>query len=83
MASERAFVIAGNWWDRRHDVSKVGYVELVFGGWLALGVEFLFLSLSVLIVMGLARAGRRLVVDPRQPRVRRDWQRSSSSYRRS
>ena len=49
------FVIAGNWWDRRHDVSKVGYVELVFGGWLALGVEFLFLSLSVLIVMGLAR----------------------------
>jgi STE24 endopeptidase len=49
------FVVAGNWWDRRHDVSKVGYVELVFGGWLALGVEFLFLSLSVLIVMGLAR----------------------------
>jgi len=49
------FAVAGNWWDRRHDVSKVGYVELLFGGWFALGVEFLFLSLSVLIVMGLAR----------------------------
>lgn len=48
------FAIAGNWWDRRHDVSKVGYLELVFGGWVALGVEFAFLSLSVLIVMGLA-----------------------------
>lgn len=48
------FAVAGNWWDRRHDVSKVGYFELLFGGWLALGVEFLFLSLSVLIVMGLA-----------------------------
>ena len=49
------FLVAGNWWDRRHDVSKVAYVELVFGGWLALGAQFLFLSLSVLIVMGFAR----------------------------
>lgn len=48
------FSVAGNWWDRRHGVSKVGYGELVFGGWLALGVQFLFLSVSVLIVMGLA-----------------------------
>jgi Zn-dependent protease with chaperone function len=48
------FAVAGNWWDRRHGVSKVSYWELLFGGWLTLGVEFLFLSLSVLIVMGLA-----------------------------
>jgi STE24 endopeptidase len=48
------FALAGNWWDRRHDVSKVDYFELLFGGWLALGAEFVFLSLSVLIVMGLA-----------------------------
>ena len=40
-------------------------------GWLALGVEFLFLSLSVLIVMGVRAAGRRLVVDPGQPCFRR------------
>lgn len=51
---EVPFSVAGNWWDRRHGVSKVGYGELVFGGWLALGVQFLFLSVSVLIVMGLA-----------------------------
>jgi STE24 endopeptidase len=49
------FVVAGNWWDRRHGVSKVGYVDLVFGGWLQLGAEFLFLSFAMLIVMGLAR----------------------------
>jgi STE24 endopeptidase len=48
------FSVAGNWWDRRHGVSKVGYVELVFGGWLALGAQFVLLSLSVVIVMGLA-----------------------------
>jgi STE24 endopeptidase len=48
------FAIAGNWWDRRHGVSKVGYLELLFGGWLQLGARFLLLSLSVLIVMGLA-----------------------------
>jgi STE24 endopeptidase len=48
------FAVAGNWWDRRHGVSKIDYWEVVFGGWLALGAQFLFLSLSVLIVMGLA-----------------------------
>ena len=48
------FTVAGNWWDRRHGVSKVDYWELLFGGWLELGAEFLFLSLAVLIVMGLA-----------------------------
>ena len=49
------FQVAGNWWDRRHGVSHVGYLDEVFGGWLQLGVEFVFLSLSVLIVMGFAR----------------------------
>ena len=53
------FSIVGLWWDRRHHVSKVGYAELVFGGWLQLGVEFLFLCLAVLIVMGLAGVFRR------------------------
>jgi STE24 endopeptidase len=48
------FAVAGNWWDRRHEVSKIDYWELLFGGWLALGAQFVFLSLSVLIVMGLA-----------------------------
>jgi STE24 endopeptidase len=57
---ELPFVLAGNWWDRRHGVSKVGYLEIVFGGWLGLGAQFVFLSASVLIVMGLAgRLGDR------------------------
>jgi STE24 endopeptidase len=48
------FSVAGNWWDRRHGVSKVGYFELVFGGWLGLGAQFVFLSVAIVIVMGLA-----------------------------
>ncbi len=48
------FAVAGNWWDRRHGVSKVDYWELLFGSWVGLGAQFLFLSLSVLIVMGFA-----------------------------
>lgn len=51
---EVPFSVVGNWWDRRHGVSKVGYGELVFGGWLALGVQFVFLSAAIVIVMGLA-----------------------------
>ena len=49
------FQIAALWWDRRHDVSHASYWEVVFGGWLALGVEFTFLCLAVLVVMGFAR----------------------------
>lgn len=54
------FAVAGQWWDRRYDVSDGGYFEVIFGGWLQLGAEFVFLSLSVLIVMGLARRVGRL-----------------------
>lgn len=49
------FSIAGLWWDRRHGVANYGYLELVFGGWLELGGQFVFLCLAMLIVMGLAR----------------------------
>jgi Zn-dependent protease with chaperone function len=42
------------WWQRRHDVSELGYVDWVFLNWWALGGEFLFLCLALLIVMGLA-----------------------------
>jgi STE24 endopeptidase len=47
------------WWQRRHGLSNVGYVEFVFGGWLALGAQFVFLSFALAIVMGLARRLRR------------------------
>ena len=48
------FSVAELWWHRRHDMAEEGYVEWAFGGWLALGGEFLFISLAVLIVMGFA-----------------------------
>ena len=44
------------WWQRRHDLTTLGYFESVFGGWFALGGEFVFLCLALAIVMGFARA---------------------------
>lgn len=48
------FGFAALWWDRRHDVSEQGYVEWLLEDWWLLGSEFLFISLALLIVMGLA-----------------------------
>ena len=48
------FGIVDLWWQRRHDVSELGYVEWFFLNWFALGGEFLFVCLALLIVMGLA-----------------------------
>jgi STE24 endopeptidase len=42
------------WWQRRHDVSELGYGEWLVVNWVSLGAEFLFLCLALLIVMGLA-----------------------------
>ena len=53
--AELPFTVLDLWWQRRHDLSQVGYVTAVFGNWFALGGEFLFLSLALLIVMGFAR----------------------------
>jgi STE24 endopeptidase len=49
------FGILELWWQRRHGLSSAGYDELVLGGWLGLGGEFIGLSLAILIVMGFAR----------------------------
>jgi STE24 endopeptidase len=46
--------IAELWWQRRHDISRVGYGEWIVQNWFALGGEFLFVCLAILIVMGLA-----------------------------
>ena len=48
------FGLATLWWDRRHDVSEQGYADWLFANWFALGGEFLFVCLALLIVMGLA-----------------------------
>jgi len=52
--AEIPFGLAELWWERRHGVSRVGYVEWLFGDWAQLGGEFAFVCLALLIVMGLA-----------------------------
>jgi STE24 endopeptidase len=48
------FALVDHWWARRHDVSELGYVDWLILNWFALGGEFLFICLALLIVMGLA-----------------------------
>jgi STE24 endopeptidase len=49
------FGLLSLWWERRHGVSRQGYVDGAVANWLSLGGEFLFVSFAVLIVMALAR----------------------------
>lgn len=53
------FGIAQLWWARRHDVTGVGYVEWLWEYWATAGGKFLFISLALLVVMGLAGVWRR------------------------
>jgi STE24 endopeptidase len=48
------FGLAELWWQRRHDVTETPYGEWIVQTWFALGGEFLFICLAILIVMGLA-----------------------------
>jgi STE24 endopeptidase len=59
-AAQLPFEIAGLWWQRRHHLTPVGYFEQIFGNWLALGGQFVFLCVTLAIVMGLARRLPRL-----------------------
>ena len=52
--SQVPFRLAETWWNRRYDQSDAGYVETLFENWFALGAEFLFICLALLIVMALA-----------------------------
>jgi STE24 endopeptidase len=54
-AVQLPFGIADLWWQRRHHLTHVGYVTKIFGNWLALGGQFVFLCFALAIVMGLAR----------------------------
>ena len=49
------FSVLALWWDRRHGLSQVAYVDVVLGGWLALAGTFLALTLALVVVMALAR----------------------------
>jgi STE24 endopeptidase len=48
------FRLAETWWARRYDQSDADYLETLFQNWFALGAEFLFVCLALLIVMALA-----------------------------
>lgn len=52
--SQVPFRLVEVWWERRYDQTDVGYVESLFVNWFALGAEFLFVSLALVIVMTLA-----------------------------
>lgn len=52
--SQLPFGLLALWWDRRHDLSDYGYVEWLFDDWWLLAGEFLFISLAMLVVVGLA-----------------------------
>jgi STE24 endopeptidase len=53
------FGLAALWWQRRHDTSELGYVDWAINDFLAVGGQFLFVCLALLIVMGLAGVLRR------------------------
>lgn len=54
-AVELPFGVLELWWQRRHHLTSVGYASYLFGGWFALGTQFVFLCLALAIVMGFAR----------------------------
>jgi len=53
--AEIPFQLAGVWWERRHHVSHQGYVASLLESFLGLGGTFVFVSLALLVAMGLAR----------------------------
>lgn len=53
------FSVAGLWWERRHGISKQGYVESVVGSFVGLGGQFLFICAAIGIVMALAGVMRQ------------------------
>jgi STE24 endopeptidase len=54
-AVQLPFGVAELWWERKHDLTRVGYLDVVISDWRALGGAFTFLCLALAIVMGFAR----------------------------
>jgi STE24 endopeptidase len=48
------FTLADIWWQRRYGIVEAGYLEWLLENWLALGAQFLFICLWLLITMTLA-----------------------------
>ena len=53
--AELPFDLAALWWERRHDVVHVGYLEHVLDGFFGLSGPFVAISFALLIAMWLAR----------------------------
>jgi STE24 endopeptidase len=53
------FGLAGLWWQRRHGVSKQGYLDWAVSSWADLGRVFLFVCIAIVIAMGFAALARR------------------------
>ncbi len=56
--AEVPFALAAVWWERRHGVSHLGYVDALVQGFLGLGGTFLAISFALLVAMWLARVLR-------------------------
>lgn len=48
------FGLLSLWWERRHGVSREGYLDWALANWFSLGAEFLFICFAVLVVMAFA-----------------------------
>jgi STE24 endopeptidase len=57
--AEVPFGLAAVWWERRHGISHQGYVASLVTSFLSLGGKFLFVSLALLLAMGIAGVLRR------------------------
>lgn len=57
--AEVPFELAGVWWERKHHISHQGYVSALLESFLALGSQFVFVSLALAIMMALAGRLRR------------------------
>lgn len=53
--AELPFGLAAVWWERRHGVSRQGYVTWATESFTGLGGKFVFVSFALLVAMGLAR----------------------------
>jgi STE24 endopeptidase len=53
--AELPFGLAAVWWERRHNISHKGYIAWISESFTALGGKFVFVSLALLVAMGLAR----------------------------
>jgi STE24 endopeptidase len=52
--SQLPFGLASHWWQRRHGLTHVGYLDWALENWALLAGEFLFVCLALLVVMALA-----------------------------